>query len=439
MSRTIVLLTAMALVVLASAAGVALAQDTATPPPTPQAVIPGQYIVMLKDGVSDPRAVAQEHAQRYGAQVLHTYQHAIKGYAAKIPSTQLERVRSDARVQFVSEDREVSAAAQTLPAGIDRIEADRSRARAGNGRGSVNVGVAVIDTGIDLTHPDLNAKNGVNCVTRNRIANDDDVLGHGTHVAGIIGAKDNAEGVVGVAPGATLYSVKVFGRNGFGMTSTVICGIDWVTANAKSLNIKVANMSLGGGGSDDGNCGNTNQDPEHKAICNSVNQGITYVVSAGNDAQDLATAVPAAYDEVLTVTAMNDFNGRPGGGAPDPCSASFGFPEEPDDTAASFSNFATVGSGDVSHTIAAPGLCVESTLPGGYGGLSGTSMASPHVAGTTALCISSGRCSGLTPSQIISKVRADAVAQSPGYGFTGDPYSPNGTRYYGNLVYAGGY
>src|SRR4030095_13045736 len=97
--------------------------------------------------------------------------------------------------------------------------------------------------------------------------------------------------------------------------SSVICGLDWVTANVATHNIKVANMSLSGAGSDDGNCGNTNNDALHKAICSSVAAGVTYVVAAGNENTNFAGSVPAAYDEVLTVTAVADFNGQPAGGA----------------------------------------------------------------------------------------------------------------------------
>ena len=147
-------------------------------------------------------------------------------------------------------------------------------------------------------------------------------------------------------------------------------------------------MSLGGAGTDDGNCGNSNNDALHKAICNSVAAGVTYVVAAGNDNRDLAGFVPAAYDEVLAVTAMADFNGQPGGGAVATCLS------DVDETAAGFSNFAAIGSPDANHTIAAPGVCILSTWKSGYKTISGTSMASPHVAGSAALCIGTDNCPG---------------------------------------------
>jgi subtilisin family serine protease len=226
----------------------------------------------------------------------------------------------------------------------------------------------------------------------------------------------------------------VLNNQGSGSWSSVICGIDWVTANAARLQVKVANMSLGGVGTDDGNCGNTNGDALHKAICASVKAGITYVVAAGNDNTDFAGFVPAAYDEVLAVTAVADFNGQAGGDAPPTCRT------DVDDTAADFSNFTGIGSPDAGHTIAAPGVCILSTWKGGgYRTISGTSMASPHVAGTAALCIGTGKCTPpAAPSDVIGKLRSDAW-QPFGYGFTGDPASPLGDRYYGYLVYAGGY
>ena len=140
-------------------------------------------------------------------------------------------------------------------------------------------------------------------------------------MAGTIGAINNSSGVVGVAPGIPIYSVRVLNNQGSGSFSSIICGIDWVTANAARLNIKVANMSLGGSGTDDGNCGNSNADAMHKAICTSVAAGVTYVVAAGNSNVDFSGFVPAAYNEVLTVTAAADYNGQPGGGAAATCRA----------------------------------------------------------------------------------------------------------------------
>ena len=330
-----------------------------------------RYIVVLHDDASAGR-VARAHGNAYGLDVAHVYRAALKGYSAVMTPAQAAEVAADSRVEFVQVDGVAHASAQSLPTGINRANADVSpTAQAGNGSGTVDVDVAVIDTGIDLDHPDLNVytAGAKNCSTGTSA---DDGNGHGTHVAGTIGAEDDTTGVVGMAPGARVWPVRVLNNRGSGSWSDIICGIDYVAAH--SAEIEVANMSLGGTGSDDGNCGNTNNDGMHKAICGAVAKGVTFVVAAGTETDDAAKHVPAAYDEVITVSALADFNGVPGGGAAPTCRS------DVDDTFADFSNYGA----DVD--IIAPGVCISSTWKGGgYNTISGTSMASPHVAGAAAL------------------------------------------------------
>src|SRR2546425_6933129 len=261
--------------------------------PPPQAAA-RDFIVVFYDDERDVDGLAAAHGRAYGASVSHLYHSALKGYAATISQARLGDIQRDPRVAFVSEDRPVQAVAQTLPTGVDRIDGELSTHYSSN---TWNIAVAVIDTGSG-PHADLNVVGGQNCSTGRSYS---DGNGHGTHVAGTIGAINNGAGVVGVAPGVPIYSVRVLNSQGSGSWSSVICGIDWVTANAASLKISVANMSLEGSGADDGNCGNTNNDALHRAICSSVAAGVTYVVAAGNDNLDLASIVPATYDEVLTV------------------------------------------------------------------------------------------------------------------------------------------
>lgn len=379
------------------------AQESAVSP-----IIPGRYIVVFKDSVANPQDIANEMAKTHGLSVDSVYSKVLKGFSATIPAARLENIKHDSRVQFVSEDREVSAFAkpspvaipQTTPTGISRIQAPLNTTNKGTG-----IGVAVIDTGIDLTHPDLKANIIANtsCIRSNKNGNDDN--GHGSHVAGTIAALDNGVGVVGVAPQAKLAAVKVLNSSGSGTWSSVICGIDWVTANAAQYNIKVANMSLGGGGTSDNNCGNSNGDALHKAICNSTAAGITYVVAAGNDGTDTSTSVPAAYDDsVITVSALADSDGKSGGLG---SATSYGA----DDMFASFSNFGNVVD------LGAPGVNIFSTWKGGsYNTISGTSMATPHVAGATALYIKSH------PGSLWSQVRdgLKVAGESLGIGHT-DP------------------
>ena len=296
----------------------------------------------------------------------------------------------------------------------------------------------MLDSGVDLTNPDLDARNGTNCISPSAPAKDD--RGHGTNVAGVIGARNTGSGVTGVAPGTTIYAVKILGKNGSGTLSQILCGINWVTANASRLGIRVANMSVSGTGSDDGNCGNTNGDSWHKALCSSTAAGVTWVVSAGNSGADFARTIPAAYREALTVTAMSDTDGMPGGAGPAP-SCKKG---EADDRYAAYSNYA-VGATATAHTIAAPGTCVVSTkLGGGMSTYYGTSQAAPHAAGALALCLGTtagpGPCAGLTPAGAIQKIRADASASDTlTSGFNGDPLRPLVGRYYGPLVTAAAY
>ena len=353
--------------------------------------IPGRFIVTLSeepgidDNPGDLRRV-DAVANRNGVSVVHKYGYARKGFAADLTPAALQSLQADARVANIEQDQVVQLQAkpgsggstppqpaQSIPWGIQRIGATTSSTIAGNGSGSVDVDVAIIDTGIDKTHPDLNVVGGRNFTSRTA-SNYTDGNGHGTHVAGTVAARDNTIGVVGVAPGARLWAVRVLDNSGSGTMSGVIAGVDWVTANAST--IEVANMSLGGGDS-----------PTLKsAIDKAVASGVVFVVAAGNSATDTRTTSTAnsTNNGVITVSALS-----------------------PDGTLAYFSNFglnyADDSGAENGVDVVAPGVNVNSTYPGGtYSTLSGTSMASPHVAGTAALC--KARNPLFTPAQIRDSV-----------------------------------
>jgi subtilisin family serine protease len=366
-------------------------------------IIPGRFIVIM-NGAFDPAQVADDHATI----PLHVYRAASRGFAARLSDRQVAALRADPRVNNVVADRKVTitakpgtggggAGSEVIPTGIKRIDAEGVVATQAIG----TTVVAIIDTGIDLDHPDLNVAQDCwfSAYGSNR-SDADDGHGHGTHVGGTVGAKSGGGGVRGVAPGATLCPIRVLDSSGSGAWSDIIAGINYVTDRRTKfnnnqqdgINIKVANMSLGGCAvvefiwciaeppPEIDRCGvdiaGTVQDPLHQAICNSTKVGVVYSVAAGNDAADALFFVPAAYPEVITVSALADYDGKGGGTgkAPRGCNAGA------DDTLASFSNYgATVD-------IAAPGVCILSTYKGGgTKTLSGTSMAAPHVTGAIAL------------------------------------------------------
>jgi aqualysin 1 len=383
MRRALFLLTLVAAMVFACA-GVVLAQQQErsapstsqgdTPPKTPTEKIPDTYIVVFDEDAieeEDPRAVANEQAQANGLELKHVYRHAVKGYAAKFPNDRArQRVENDERVSYVEQDGVVQAIAQTKPWGIDKIDADTSSTLAGNGSGAVtNVNAYIIDTGIDSSHRDLNVRGHVNYAGGQNA----DCNGHGTHVAGTVAAKDDANDVVGVAPGAPLYGVKVLGCSGSGSWSNVIKGIDWVTGNAKKP--AVANMSLGGGAS-------TAVDD---AVRKSAGSGVFYTLSAGNDGANACTKSPAragTSNGVMTVAATDSA-----------------------DKEASWSNYGSCVD------IWAPGVSIPSTRKGGgTTTMSGTSMASPHVAGGGGLYLS--RNTAKTPTEVETAVKTVATATS---------------------------
>jgi aqualysin 1 len=373
--RKTVLLLAVAVAMSLLCAGAVLAQETPTPGQEgqggpPEGAIPGRYIVVFDEGeVRDPTAVAREHAQRHGAEVLFTYQYAIEGYAARLPEGRLEEVRADSRVDYVEPDQTMRAEAQTLPWGINKIDADASSTRAGNGSGAVSgVNAYVIDSGI-YKHTDLNRVKHVNFVGDGR---NTDCHGHGTHVAGTVGAKDNTSDVVGVAPSAPLTGIKVLGCTGAGSNSGVIKGVDWVTANARKP--AIANMSISGP---------TSQALDD-AVRRSASSGVFYSLAAGNQGADACNYSPArtgagTNNGIMTVAATNSSDGK-----------------------WSQSNYGSCVD------LWAPGASILSTKKGGgTTTMSGTSMAAPHVGGGAALYLSKNTAAG--PTTVEGALKAAAV------------------------------
>ncbi len=329
------------------------------------ALIDGQYIVVFNKGTLRMDAGATyeqsvERARQVGVDVFaennisdvaieRAYGKALVGVVAKLTPADVERLRGDERIAYIEQDRVIALAKPTKPGGGgsagEEIPYGITRVGSASGAGKT---AWVIDSGIDLDHPDLNVDvaRSVTMFTSGRDAGSaDDGNGHGTHVAGTIGAiKGNGIGVVGVAYGATVVAVKVLDSRGSGSYSGVIGGVDYVAANAGAGD--VANMSLGG--------------PTSQALDDAViaaaSKGVKFALAAGNESTHANNSSPARanHSNIYTVSAM-DINDR----------------------FASFSNY-----GNPPVDVCAPGVSIKSTWKGGaYNTISGTSMASPHVAG----------------------------------------------------------
>lgn len=347
----------------------------------------GRYIVTLTDG-ADSNALSQRLAKQAGGERGYVYSNALNGFSIEMPRSALNGLRNHPKVVLVEEDLPQQAIGQGIPEGITRIFASQNTAFDIDGidDNRVDADVAILDTGIDVDHPDLNVVGGANCLQSRRsrgrttyycdvnVSADDDQY-HGTHVAGTVAALDNGVGVVGVAPGARLWAVKVLDSGGSGYTSGIIAGIDWVVAQG---NIEVMNLSLGGSGV---------SSAYQTAIDNAVANGVAVVVAAGNSSADASNYLPAFVPSAITVSALADFDGLEGGSG----TSCYADDTEVDDTLADFSNYGSPVD------IAAPGYCVLSTIPTeynvaqpGYYILDGTSMAAPHVAGAAAVLASNG-------------------------------------------------
>ncbi len=318
-----------------------------------------RYIVVLKPGFTATDLSSLSRGLANAPDFV--YDKVFIGFAGVLSANEVAKLKTDSRIELIEPDLPVSIfqgngkgkpgggggggtpPPQILPWGVDRIDAELN-----SGNGGSGVTVAIIDTGINLNHPDLAGAIVANYNVFSPSSPAEDDNGHGSHVAGTVGARDNDFGVVGVAPNCSLAAVKVLDRRGSGSISGVIAGVNWVAANAATYNIKVANMSLGATGF---------TQSFYNAVAAASAEGVTFVVAAGNNAKDAANYQPARFDNVICVSAMDKT-----------------------DKMAYYSNYGTTVE------MIAPGSSVESLWKGGgYNTISGTSMASPHVAGAAAL------------------------------------------------------
>jgi subtilisin family serine protease len=340
----------------------ALALTTAGPASARTEAEPNaSYIVVLDDSlVSTAHPVAKEYASRYGVEVSYVYEHALKGFAIDLPSRVVDGITSDPRVSFVEPDGVVSIAARQSPVtwGLDRI--DQRNRPLSNSYTYFNTGAGVrayvIDTGIRFSHNEFGgrATSGFDAVDGGSA---DDCHGHGTHVAGTIGGT-----TYGVAKAVSLIAVRVLNCSGSGSISGVIAGVDWVTGNHLSAQAAVANMSLGGGPSSS----------LDNAVRNSINDGVSYAVAAGNSGANACNYSPARVSQAMTIGASDSGDRKPW-----------------------WSNFGSCID------WFAPGVSITSawhTSNSATNTISGTSMATPHTAGVAALHLQSNP--GASPSGV---------------------------------------
>jgi subtilisin len=374
--------------------------------------IPHQYIVVLKnESTESAQSIAQRAVSRGGI-VPFVYNNAIKGFAIKIANKLvLNSILSNPSVDFVEPDIKVQAFSQAASTGYSRVGGPLSILNDSHPR-VVNAGIAIIDTGIDFTHPELNVYKQVSFVPGTSTANDDN--GHGTAVAGIVAAEGRV-GAVGTAPGARLWAIKVLDRSGTGSMSSIIKGIDYLTQNAGQID--AANLSFG--------C-KCNSSALDTAINNSVAAGVTFVVAAGNAGEDASLWSPASNPNVISVAAMADSDGKCGALGPQ---TKYG----PDDSLATFSNFGS------KVTIAAPGVNIHTTYIGSaYATLSGTSVAAPFVTGAAALYHSLHPTA--SPAQVRSALvslgsTASTVCNGDGHGYFNNPHGNEPLLYIGSFAH----
>jgi subtilisin family serine protease len=362
-----------------------VAAPVAAPAPVAGALIEDSYIVVLEDSdvaKAEVKGTANGLVKKYGGEVRHSYTNTVRGFSATMSAGEAKKLEADPSVAYVEQNRVMTATDTQSPVpswGLDRIDQaelplDDSYTYGNSGAG---VTAYIVDTGILTTHEDFGGRavSGTDTVDGDDDATD--CAGHGTHVAGTVGGSD-----YGVAKDVSLVAVRVLDCEGSGSFDGVIAGIDWVTADHEAGAPAVANMSLGGGFSQAVN----------DAVSAAVADGVTFALAAGNDSgADACDGSPSSTPEAITVGATEDTDAR-----------------------ASYSNIGTCVD------IFAPGTDITSawyTSDTDENTISGTSMATPHVAGAAALVL--GGNPAATPAEVGDALTGAAlpdVVADPGTG-----------------------